>query len=313
MIVIAMSTYNGQMYIDRQIDSVLNQDVQDFKLLIRDDGSEDSTVERIKAYTDPRICLIEGSNIGITPSFCVLLQQAMTMGAEYVFFCDQDDIWYPDKLRRMLRAFSEDTACPQLVFSDFSTIDGAGNRVLDSYIRKAKIRLPKDGDYFPSLLAQPYVFGCVCGINRSLLSLVTEIPEGAEMYDCWIALTASLLGAVRYLPEATIAHRFHNSNATGQAGQASLHSRLHRLTDGFSRQCANTRMRLAQISLLERAYGNLLPAPSQERLARLHQANQRGRLALMRSMHKMKIARGGILQNCFFYLTVCMNREGFDL
>ena len=102
MIAILMSTYNGGQYLRQQLDSVLRQTVADFTLLIRDDGSSDNTLEILGQYTDPRIRLIAGENLGPSGSFFALLEQARQIGAQYVFFCDQDDIWLDNKLELLL-------------------------------------------------------------------------------------------------------------------------------------------------------------------------------------------------------------------
>lgn len=87
-------------------------------------------------------------------SFALLLQEAARRGAQQVYFCDQDDVWLPDKLARMEPLLRE-TDVPKLVFSDFSTIDGDGVRTGGSYAASAGLRIPQDGDFFPKLLAQP--------------------------------------------------------------------------------------------------------------------------------------------------------------
>ena len=86
---ILMSTYNGEKYIDCQIESILSQKDVNVKLLIRDDGSKDNTVEIIKKYQEKyldKIELIEGENVGIHRSFASLIDQAK--GLEYIAFAD---------------------------------------------------------------------------------------------------------------------------------------------------------------------------------------------------------------------------------
>ena len=273
MIAVIMSTYNGEKYLPQQLDSVLRQTLEDFILIIRDDGSSDGTVPLLRGYTDERIVLLEGKNVGPCRSFALLLQEAARRGAQQVYFCDQDDVWLPDKLARLEPL--------------------------------AGLRIPQDGDFFPKLLAQPYVFGCACGINRRLLELSLDLPDGIEMYDCWIALTAALLGKVEYLPEQTIQHHFHSSNATGRAGQNSFLMRLKRVSRGFGTQRENTALRLRQVTLLRRQYAELLPPETDAMLAALERA-QHGGPAAVSALKKRGVGRGGAMQNLFFYLTVLM-------
>ena len=308
MNVIVMSTYNGETYLKQQLDSVLEQTVSDFMLLIRDDGSSDGTVQLLRQYTDPRIKLIEGGNLGPSGSFFALLEEARNLSADYVFFCDQDDIWMPDKLERLLAEIKTCPEGPALVFSDFSMIDSGGNVTGESYSAMAQLRIPDDGDFFPKLLAQPYVFGCASVLNKALLALVAEPPAGIEMYDCWIALVASVLGTVRYLPKPTIYHRFHTSNATGQAGMNSASTRLRRITKQFRQQIANTALRLNQAQLLLDRYGDMLSESRKDQLAQLAEAGSSGGLRAVNILRKYSVSRGGCLQNGYFYTLAFMNK-----
>lgn len=70
MIAVIMSTYNGEKYLPQQLDSVLRQTLEDFILIIRDDGSSDGTVPLLRGYTDERIVLLEGENVGPVPQLC---------------------------------------------------------------------------------------------------------------------------------------------------------------------------------------------------------------------------------------------------
>ena len=305
MIAILMSTYNGGQYLRQQLDSVLQQTVTDFTLLIRDDGSRDNTLDILRQYQDPRIRILAGENLGPSGSFFALLAEARQLNADYVFFCDQDDIWKPDKLEVLLTEIKKIPAGPALVFSDFSMIDGEGAVTGDSYTAMAGLRIPSDGDFFPKLLAQPYVFGCACVLNAELLKLIENPPAGIEMYDCWIALVAAVLGKVVYLPAPTIYHRFHTNNATGQAGMNSLSTRLRRVTKQLHQQSANTALRLRQAQLLLDRYGDALCAQQKQQLTQLAEAGRKGGYFAIRTLKKYGVARGGRLQNMFFYVTAC--------
>lgn len=303
MNVIVMSTYNGKAYLQEQLESVLRQTVSDFLLLIRDDGSSDGTGDLLREISDPRVRLILGENLGPAGSFFALLDAARQENADFVFFCDQDDVWMPDKLERLLAEMGKCPTGPALVFSDFAMIDGSGSVTGDSYTAMAQLRIPADGNFFPKLLAQPYVFGCASVLNRELLELVKDPPAGIEMYDCWIALVASLLGTVRYLPQSTIYHRFHSSNATGRSGMNSLAARVRRVTQNFQKQAENTALRLRQAQLLLDRYGDSLSDAQCKMLRQLARAGKTGGLSPVKTLKKYDVSRGGRLQNSFFYLT----------
>lgn len=302
MVAVLMSTYNGEAYLKEQIDSVLSQSYADFTLYIRDDGSQDGTVALIQKYQDPRIVLLSGENLGPAQSFFALLRQARD--ADYLFFSDQDDVWYPDKMERMLSVIGQYGDTPAMVFSDFAMIDANGVMTAPSYAEFASLQVVPGLTPLNKLIAQPYVFGCASVINRSLARLVLQPPEGIEMHDCWISLTAAAVGRLIYLPEQTISHRFHDRNATGRSGQSSALSRIRRLTSGFQEQVRNTALRLHQVPLLLEAYGDtLLPEPKRL-LTDISRAMRQGRVALVKTLKKYGVSRQKRLNTIFFYFTV---------
>ena len=308
MVAVLMSTYNGSRYLSQQLESVLQQTVGDFTLLIRDDGSKDDTLQLLQQCQDPRVRVFAGKNLGPSGSFFALLEEARKLDADQVFFCDQDDIWMPQKIELLLAELAKCPSGPALVFSDFSMIDGEGNITGDSYANMAQLRIPRDGNFFPKLLAQPYVFGCASVLNKALLDLIANPPEGIEMYDCWIALVASVFGTVRYLATPTIYHRFHTNNATGKAGMNTLSSRIRRVTGQLKQQSANTALRLHQAQLLLDRYGSALPAQYHTQLAQLANAGKTAGFSAVKTLRKYAVARGGRLQNGFFYLTAFIRR-----
>jgi len=302
MVAVLMSTYNGCAFLKEQIDSILSQSHSDFVLYIRDDGSTDGTWELLSDYQDPRIQLLRGANLGPAGSFFALIREAAD--ADYLFFSDQDDVWYPDKLERMLREIRKYDECPAMVFSDFAMIDETGCQTNPSYAAFASLRVTPGQVGVDKLIPQPYVFGCASVINRKLAELVQVPPEGIEMHDCWISLTAAAVGKLIYLPEQTIAHRFHSSNATGRKDHTDFRVRLKRLFSGFSAQSANTALRLHQVNLLlDRFDGKLLPQ-ARRILEDLSAAMTRGRTATVFKLKELGIGRQKAINTLFFYLTV---------
>lgn len=302
MVAVLMSTYNGERYLKEQLDSILSQSMPDFTLYIRDDGSTDGTAALIRSYEDSRIRFYQGENLGPAESFFSLLRMARE--ADYVFFSDQDDIWQPDKLEKMLKEIERYEPTPVMVFSDFSMIDGDGAVTARSFSEHASLRVAPGEIPVSRILAHPYVFGCASVINRSLASLVLYPPKGIEMHDCWIALTAASVGKLIYMPDQTIAHRFHSSNATGRSGQDSFLTRLRRATKGFQAQAENSALRLRQAGLLLETYGNqVLPEPRQV-LTAVSEAAFKGKLAAVKALRSAGIGRQKRWNTLFFYLTV---------
>ena len=104
-----MATYNGQEYVKEQIDSILCQLGKDDELVISDDHSVDQTQHIIETYTDPRIRFYENELAkGVTHNFENALKKSK---GDIIFLSDQDDVWYPNKIKEMV-AFLQDMGLP---------------------------------------------------------------------------------------------------------------------------------------------------------------------------------------------------------
>ena len=126
---VLMSTYNGQTYLKKQIESILEQTYPNIELLVRDDGSSDHTIDILRDYEEryENIKVIYGKNIGVNGSFFYLLAQS---NSDYLAFSDQDDIWLPEKIQNAVEKL------------DYYTVPAlyAGNKILidqnDSIIKE---------------------------------------------------------------------------------------------------------------------------------------------------------------------------------
>ena len=127
---ILMTTYNGEKFLSQQIDSIVNQTHKDWKLLIRDDGSSDSTRQLLADYEkkDSRIIVYQNTTDkhGAYLNFWTLIHEAREhhIDYDYYFFSDQDDVWEPDKLEVMIKnakELSQDK--PILLYGDMRVID----------------------------------------------------------------------------------------------------------------------------------------------------------------------------------------------
>lgn len=227
---ILLSTYNGEKYLEQQIDSILNQKYENWRLIIRDDGSTDNTNQIISEYKKsyPERFLViesEGVNLGPAQSFHILAQYS---SAPYVAFCDQDDIWLPEKLSSQISVIHEQEATygtkyPLLIHSDLLVVDEDLNVISDSYWLSRSV-LPEEMNDLTRLLTKNYVTGCTVLVNRCLIDLAVPFPEKIIMHDWWLALLAVSNGRIIDMHEKTVKYRQHTSNVVG--GKASLIARL---------------------------------------------------------------------------------------
>jgi rhamnosyltransferase len=235
-LVILLSSYNGGKFIAEQIDSIRGQTFTGWKLLVRDDGSSDDTVEVLEslAALDDRITLLRDSrgNLGPAASFGVLLEQVRDTGVAYVALADQDDIWRAPKLSRQLDLLRQHErklgeSVPLLIHSDLTVVGEDLSLVHPSFLAFQGLRHETEAP-LGALLVQNFVTGCTAVINRALLQAAVPLPN-VIMHDWWLALCAAALGQVLYLPEATVLYRQHERNAQGSQGRrAALVSALRR-------------------------------------------------------------------------------------
>ena len=135
MISVCIATFNGEKYIKEQIESIIPQLAENDEIIISDDKSSDNTVSVVKSLMSPfvHIFINEGEH-GYTPNFENALKYAK---GEYIFLCDQDDVWYPNKVRMCMELFK----AYDFIISDADIIDGDGRKIGDSFYKERKIRL----------------------------------------------------------------------------------------------------------------------------------------------------------------------------
>lgn len=216
---ILMGTYNGAKYLREQIDSILSQTYQQIYLIIRDDGSIDETpqiLDEFKAKYSERIMLIASDErLGIKGNFSALMHYSK---ANYVMLSDQDDVWKPSKAEVTLSKMKElenrsPLNTPLLVYTDLQVVD---ENLKPKYISFWKSsNLDPMRNHLNQLLVSNVVTGCTTMMNRALLKQALPVPPESMMHDWWLALVASTMGKMGFVPEATILYRQHGQNAVG--------------------------------------------------------------------------------------------------
>ncbi len=220
-VAIAMATYNGSRYIARQLDSLFAQTASDWVLLIRDDGSTDETVVIVKKYQEAhpgKIIVVEDGrkNLGPRDNFGRLIESAE---ADYLMFCDQDDVWLPDKIERTftrMQKLEQKFGCdiPLLVHTDMTVADEDLRPIAASFWEYQKMD-PRRGEHFQRIFIGNVANGCTVMINRKLREMSLPIPQGAIMHDWWLALIAAAFGKIDYITEQTVLYRVHSRNVVG--------------------------------------------------------------------------------------------------
>ncbi len=216
-ITIIMATYNGELYIEEQINSIIHQTYDNWKLYIRDDGSTDATVEIVRKYMKeyPNIFVIEDEDNckSAYKNFMALLGYVSGF-SKYVMFCDQDDVWKENKIEityHEMRAMEQKHGdVPICVFTGFELWKGdEGNSCPQEidFAQKGSIEY---------LLTNNCALGCTIMLNQALVGKMTEWKYFLEGMHDWTAMQiARCCGQISYIPEATILYRQHCGNAVG--------------------------------------------------------------------------------------------------
>lgn len=221
MIDILLSTYNGKKYLATQLDSILNQTYQQWNLIIRDDGSSDSTRSILNQYLTKypdKITIIESSkNIGVIKSFETLLNHSKS---QYIMFCDQDDIWLPNKIELTYNTLREleskhSTSTPIAVHTDLTLINEQGDITHNSFWQFANIRPELLNHNLKFLAISNSATGCTLMINEALKNIVLPFPQKVYMHDMLIALKACKHGILHPIYQPTMLYRQHGNNTIG--------------------------------------------------------------------------------------------------
>jgi glycosyltransferase involved in cell wall biosynthesis len=217
---IALATFQGGRYLAEQLASLSRQTTPFLRLIVRDDGSSDGTVDMLcqSGAKGMEMTMLpnDGLRLGPSQNFSTILAATR---APHVALCDQDDLWSGTKLERLHAAMcAAEAAAPQgmpiLVCSDLRLIDGRGHLLAPSYWRRQRYD-PVRGSAFGSLLVMNCFPGCSMMVNRALLDRALPIPPGVVMHDWWLALVAGAAGSLITIREPQVDYRIHAQNAVG--------------------------------------------------------------------------------------------------
>ncbi|UHG92167.1 glycosyltransferase family 2 protein [Spirosoma oryzicola] len=198
-----MATYNGALFIEEQIRSILDQLTVDDELIISDDGSTDKTVQLINFFGDQRIRLVYSQgHKSPAQNFENALQHAQ--GA-FIFLSDQDDIWYPDKVQTVLNSLIN----YDLVVTDCQIVDKDGKILHDSFFESRRSRR----GFWRNLWKNSYM-GCCMAFKREVLAYALPFPPQLYFHDWWIGLMVERQGTPYFLTQALIKYRRHGYNVT---------------------------------------------------------------------------------------------------
>lgn len=207
---ILMSTYNGEKYLKEQIDSIIKQEGVELELLVRDDGSKDSTIDIIKEFTNQykNIKFYQGENLGAARSFMDLLNKS-DEHYDYYAFADQDDVWMPDKIISAIKKLEE--------YKDKLALYMSALEIVDEELNFIEIKKVEGNFSFEGEMIKNFATGCTMVLNKKLVDIIKEYnPNYLIMHDSWITRVCYAIGGNVIIDEKShIKYRQHGDNVLG--------------------------------------------------------------------------------------------------
>ena len=262
---IILATYNGEKYLREQLDSILSNTFKDYEIHICDDGSTDGTIAIAKEYAEkyPQITLWQNKqNQGYTRNFLKAVQRETF---PYFMFCDQDDIWKPDKIEvtyRAMKAAEEKENGPILVFTDAESYDDVSKTDIGSFHKMSHLDTKKVDT--AHLFMENKCIGCTIMCNAKVRGYLTELPEEIRVHDWWLALICSHFGKVVYVDKMTLHYRQHSDN---MIGTSSFFQYVAKRIRHIKEQKEALRATFAQGTAFYRMFGEQIPNPERKKCA----------------------------------------------
>lgn len=208
MISVVLAAYNGGEYIKAQLESVLSQLGAEDEVVISDDkpsGTTKGAIEDILS-SDPRVKYIEGPAKGVIKNFEHAIKHAK---GDYIFLCDQDDIWLDGKVEAVMNEFKKGAVVVmhdakvvnndlEVTENSFFAAHGSGTGIVKNIVRNTYI-------------------GCCMAFSAELKPDILPFPDNLPMHDQWIGLKGEKAGKVSLIDTPYLLYRRHDGTATGGA------------------------------------------------------------------------------------------------
>ncbi len=216
---IALATYNGERFVGAQLDSIARQTRLPDELVIFDDASTDTTVSIVRDFAQhapfPVRLQVNPERLGSTLNFEAAIHAC---GGEIIFLCDQDDIWYPDKIACIEEQFVRNPETGA-VFTDADVVDQDLNPLRLRLWKEIRFSSQEQAliaarDATTALLKHPVATGATMAFRSAYRDLVLPIPN-VWVHDAWISLLIGAVSHLTALPTPLIAYRQHSANQIG--------------------------------------------------------------------------------------------------
>ena len=206
LVSIALCVYNGERFLQEQLDTLVNQTYPNIEIVVVDDCSSDSSLEIIKEFAS-RYSFLKVIRNDVNLGYVKNFEKALSLcEGEFIALADQDDIWDHDKIRVQTEAIEDHL----LIYHDSQFMDESG-KDLDK--KMSDVINLYSGSQPEVLLFFNCVSGHTCFFRRSLLGEVLPFPTG-HFHDHWIAYVATNLGSIHFIPTCMVRYRQHKTSST---------------------------------------------------------------------------------------------------
>jgi glycosyltransferase involved in cell wall biosynthesis len=205
---VCIATFNGEKYIEEQINSIITQLKGDWEIIVCDDDSKDDTVEIIRKINNPKIKIYKNKiRLGYALNFEKTIKLATK---EYIFLSDQDDIWMENKVSECINQLK----VYDMVISNSRIIDKMGTVFHESYF---KLRKTKKGTFYNIL--RPGYLGCSLAFRKSLLNYILPFPKSSSNnsifnHDYWIGSVGMFYFKTIWIDQPLMLYRRHTNNVS---------------------------------------------------------------------------------------------------
>jgi glycosyltransferase involved in cell wall biosynthesis len=300
-VAILLGTYNGQRHLREQLNSIVRQHYSNWIIYASDDGSKDGTLDILSEYREKygvqRIEILHGPCKGFSENFMSLVQNRACAG-DFFAFCDQDDIWHPEKISRALDSLLSSKNQPALYCSRTRLIDESGNfRGLSNLIRKPPS--------FANAVVQSIAGGNTMVFNKAARDSLLHVGmQRVVSHDWWLyILITGIGGRVVYDQAPSLDYRQHEANLVGyNGGWRARISRTRMAIGGRFKEWNDTNM-----AAIEAAY-SLLTSENQYLYRQFHGIKSRGRLRDCVMLLRSGVHRQTLVGNTGLLLAHLLNR-----
>lgn len=218
VISVALCTYKGEPFLREQIESILAQTILPHEIIVCDDNSTDHTLEILQKYEAhtslPQFKItVNTTNMGVVKNFEQALQHC---SGDYIFLCDQDDLWKPDKIEATLSYFEANQNI-DVVFSNAQLLGLQKGQLWDfsKFSTKARQDWHTYGSLYVFLRYKSICTGAGMAIKGSAKSYLLPIQTNPfQIHDGWIGIAAAHQNRIAYIDQSLFYYRIHSGQWT---------------------------------------------------------------------------------------------------